>query len=194
MAREHNVRGMAKACKFDETNVRPDTWNIHDNCKGDCTTRALTYCLGGEMTYDQVEAEQYRLAKVFKTTRNRTGVYDIILSRKGWKWIQLSKPMARGEVAVRLAKKLPTLKAMTLSRRHIAAVEGGRLIDTWDSRGDRVFAVMVPGDSDTINQAIWCLDWDVDDLECKVLPKGVVPKNTSRCLSRRNAWNWVVTP
>lgn len=183
------MRRSAKADMCDWVNMsnRPDTYNTHDNCKGDCTTRALTFCLAGEMTYNEVEAEQYRLAKVLGRRRNCTGVYDQILVRKGWKWIQLSKTMARGEVAVRLAKKLPNLKALTLSRKHIAAVEGGKLIDTWDSRADRVFAIMVPGDSNTINQAVWCLDWDVDGLECTVLPKGRTPKNTGY-KARRRYW------
>lgn len=183
------MRRSAKADMCDWVNMsnRPDTYNTRDNCKGDCTTRALTFCLSGEMTYNEVEDEQYRLAKVLGRRRNCTGVYDQILARKGWKWIQLSKTMARGEVAVRLAKKLPNLKALTLSRKHIAAVEGGKLIDTWDSRADRVFAIMVPGDSNTINQAVWCLDWDVDGLECTVLPRGRTPKNTGY-KPRRNYW------
>ena len=123
-------------CGFTPTNVRPDTWNIKDNCRGDCTTRA--------MTYDEVEAEQYRLAKKMHSRRNRTGVYDVILKTQGWRWIQLSKCMARGEVAMRLKHYLPGVCALTLSRSHIAAVKDGKLIDTWDSRGGRVFAIMVP--------------------------------------------------
>ena len=187
MATQKKIKGIAGQCVWEETNVRPDTWNAKDNCIGDCTTRSIVTVLAGEMTYNEVEDEQYRLAKIFHSRRNRTGVYDQILANRGWKWIQLSKPMSRGEVAVRLAKKLPNLKALTLSKKHIAAVEGGKLIDTWDSRAGRVFAIMVPGDSTTINQAVWCLDWDVDGLECTVLPKGRTPKNTGY-KSRRNYW------
>ena len=45
MARTKNIRGMAGQCKFNETSVRPETWNIKDNCIGDCTTRAMTFAL-----------------------------------------------------------------------------------------------------------------------------------------------------
>ena len=102
MARTKKIRGAASACVFKETNVRPDTWNIHDNCSGDCTTRAIVAALEGAMSYDEVEREQYRLAKKMRSVRNRTGVYDKILVTRGWRWIQLGKCMTRGEVAVRL--------------------------------------------------------------------------------------------
>lgn len=135
---------VARMCGFTPTNVRPDTWNIKDNCCGDCTTRAIVAALEGAMTYDEVESEQYRLAKEMHSVRNGTGVYDVILKTQGWRWIQLSKCMTRGEVAVRLKHYIPGVCALTLSRSHIATVKDGELIDTWDSRGGRVFAIMVP--------------------------------------------------
>ena len=137
---------LARLCRFNApTNVRPDNWNSHDNCKGDCTTRAITYALNGEMTYAEVEKEQYRLAAAYGTHRNTTGTYDQILVNRGWRWIQFSKCVSRGEVAVYLAKSLgKDVTALTLSRTHIAAVKNGELIDTWDSRGGKVFAVLVP--------------------------------------------------
>ena len=180
---------MSELCKWVNTNVRPDSYNTHDNCKGDCTTRALTYCLAGELTYNQVEDEQYKRAEKVGKRRNRTGVYDTIMLERGWRWIQLSKPIARGEVAVRLAKKLPGVKAMTLSKTHIAAVDGGNLIDTWDSRGGRVFAVMVPGDKKTLDAAKWCLGWD-NGIECEVLPRGKRPKNTGYKPRRSRYRGW----
>ena len=183
MAMRRNA--ISELCKWVDVNVRPDNYNTHDNCKGDCTTRALTFCLGGEMTYNQVEDEQYKRAAKKGSRRNRTGVYDTILLDRGWRWIQLSKPIARGEVAVRLAKKLPDVKAMTLSRTHIAVVEGGNLIDTWDSRAGRVFAVMVPGkDKKIVDAAKWCLTWD-NGIDCVVLPKGKRPRNTGY---KRRGW------
>lgn len=144
MARVKKIRGTAANCVFKETNVRPDTWNIKDNCSGDCTTRAIVAALDGAMTYDEVEAEQYRLAKEMHSVRNRTGVYDKILVTRGWRWIQLGKCMTRGEVAVRLKFYMPDACALTLSRSHIATVKNGELIDTWDSRAGRVFAILVP--------------------------------------------------
>ena len=144
MARTKNIRGVAGYCVFKETNMRPDTWNIKDNCCGDCTTRAIVAALDGAMTYDEVETEQYRLAKEMHSLRNRTGVYDKILVTRGWRWIQLGKCMTRGEVAVRLKHYMPNACALTLSRSHIAVVKNGELIDTWDSRAGRVFAILVP--------------------------------------------------
>ena len=175
---------MSELCKWVNTNVRPDNYNTHVNCKGDCTTRCLTYCLAGELTYNQVEEEQYKRAAKKGSRRNTTGVYDTIMLERGWRWIQLSKPIARGEVAVRLAKKLPDVKAMTLSRTHIAAVEGGNLIDTWDSRDGTVFALMILGDKKTLEMAKWCLSWDTD-IVCEVLPRSKRPKNTGYRPRRR---------
>lgn len=184
-----HLNSVAKMCVFKYVNVRPSTYNTRDNCKTDCTTRALTFCLGGELTYNQVEDEQYKRAAKKGSRRNKTGVYDTILLERGWRWIQLSKPIARGEVAVRLAKKLPDVKAMTLSRSHIAVVEGGNLIDTWDSRAGRVYAVMVPGDKKTLEAAKWCLGWD-NGIECEVLPRGKRPKNTGYRPRRRYYRGW----
>lgn len=185
MARTKNIRGMAGQCKFNETSVRPETWNIKDNCIGDCTTRAMTFALNGEMTYNQVEKEQYRLASAMGGVRNRIGIFDQILLRRGWKWIQLSKCISRGEIAVRLAKRLPNVTALTLSRSHIAAVKGGELIDTWDSRGGQCYAILVPGD--VLNEAIWAIDLERDDVECTLIGKPMFVRSRKR---RVRHWVW----
>lgn len=187
MAKTKNIRGIAGTCRFNETNVRPDTWNIHDNCSGDCTTRAMTYALDGEMTYDQVEELQYRYAKMMRTVRNKVGTFDQILIRKGWRWIQFSKCIPRGEIAVRLAKRVPEVTALALSRSHIAAVKGGELIDTWDSRAGRCYAIMVPGEA--LNQALWAIDLTRDDVECTVVGCPKLVRSRKR-KTRRSHWVW----
>lgn len=183
MARTKNIRGVAGGCVFKETNVRPDTWNIKDNCCGDCTTRAIVYALEGTMTYAEVEAEQYRIAREKHAVRNRTGVYDRILVERGWRWIQLSKCMTRGEVAVRLKHYMPGVCALTLSRTHIAAVKNGELLDTWDSRAGRVFAILIP--YEYLHYAIQAMEgYD----PCKVGMNGV-PKLVRSCHRMRRYRN-----
>lgn len=186
MARTKNIRGIAGTCRFNETNVRPATWNIHDNCLGDCTTRALTFALNGEMSYNQVETEQYRLASILGTVRNRMGTWDQILIRKGWRWIQFSKCISRGEIAVRLAKRLPGVTALAVSRTHVACVKGGELIDTWDSRGGKCYAMLVPGE--VLNEAVWAIDLTRDDVDCTVVGKPTFIRSTKR--RRRRHWVW----
>lgn len=145
-------RGRNLQCEFVETNVRPSTYNIKDNCKHDCTTRCITFCLKGEMTYQQVEDEQYRLAKIHNSVRNRTGVYDLILKKRGYRWIQLENVKTTANIASYLRDF--TTPMPILSRSHIAVIENGKLIDTWDSRGTRIFGIMCKLDEavDVINR------------------------------------------
>ena len=173
---------IARRCGFTPTDVRPETWNTKDNCSGDCTTRALVAALNGTMTYDEVEAEQYRLAKEMRSRRNRTGVYDKILVTQGWRWIQLSKCLTRGEVAVRLKFYIPNVTALTLSRSHIAAVRNGELIDTWDSRGGQVYAIMVPYEHQrAVIEAM-------AGIECHKVNQNSTPKLVRSRKSRHRFW------
>lgn len=126
-------------------NVRPEDYRSHregghDN-GGDCTTRCIVACLEGKMDYRAVEAEQYRLAKIHGTRRNTNGTWDKLLTNNGFKWLQLKNLKSRANVASYLAS-IETPVA-TLSRSHVCAVKNGQVLDTWDSRGGRVYGVCV---------------------------------------------------
>jgi len=127
--------------EFINTNVRPEGYNYHDNNKGDCTTRSMCYCLNGAMTYDEIEAEQYRLARIRGTRRNTTGTWDKVLTTRGFAWVQLNKLKSRANVAMYLSSVESPM--VTLSRTHACAIHKGKVCDTWDSRGGRVFGVLV---------------------------------------------------
>lgn len=126
------------------TNVRPKDYKSHreggsDNC-GDCTTRAMTYCLSGKMTYREIESEQYRLAHIRHTRRNTTGTWDSVLVRRGFNWVQLNNLKSRANIASYLASVDTPM--VTLSRSHACAIHKGKVIDTWDSRGGRVYGIL----------------------------------------------------
>lgn len=130
---------------FTFNNVRPKDYCSHreggnDN-SGDCTTRCIVTCLEGKMDYRAVEAEQYRLAKIRGTHRNITGTWDKLLTNNGFKWLQLKNLKSRANIASYLAS-IETPIA-TLSRTHVCAVKNGQVLDTWDSRGGRVYGLCV---------------------------------------------------
>ena len=190
MARTKNIRGIAGTCKFNETNVRPETWNAHDNCLGDCTTRALTFALNGEMSYNEVEALQYRYAKIMGTVRNRMGTWDQILQRKGWRWIQLDKCIKRGELAILLAKRAPGVTALAVSRTHVACVKDGELIDTWDSRGGLCYAILVP--KSAVDDVIWAINLDCKKVTATLVKEWGKPQfiRSRKRRVRRSHWVW----
>lgn len=134
-----------RQCEFVHTNVRPSNYKSHreggDNNCGDCTTRAMTYCLKGSMTYEEIEAEQYRIAERQGCVRNATGVWDKVMTTRGFSWVQLNDLKSRANVANWLSSVESPM--VTISRTHACAVEKGKIYDTWDSRGGRVFGVLV---------------------------------------------------
>ena len=129
---------------FKATNVRPSNWNPHDNNLGDCTTRAMTYCLGGEMSYDEIEAEQYAIGNRMGKVRNAVGVWDKVLTNRGYGWIQLDRVYVRHYIAETLGGFENAM--VTISSGHACAIHRGEVIDTWDSRGGRVYGLLVKTD------------------------------------------------
>lgn len=170
---------------FKEVNVRPEDYKCHrdggsDN-GGDCTTRCMTYCLNGAMSYREVEDEQYRLAKIRGTRRNTTGTYDLIMKNFGYEWIQLNTLKSRGYVAKYL--KVIESPMMTLSRTHICPIHKGEVIDTWNSTGGMVFGIMVKVED--IDHAIEILV--SHGIECE---KVAVPKHKVNHHRRRHYRYW----
>lgn len=143
--------------EFKKFNVRPDDYcshreGGHDN-GGDCTTRCIVACLEGRLDYRTVEAKQYRLAKIRGTRRNTTGTWDKLLTDNGFQWLQLKNLKSRANIA----NFLSTIKSpiATLSRSHVCAVQNGQVLDTWDSRGGRVYGICVKSeDLDTAKRLL----------------------------------------
>ena len=127
--------------EFVVTNVRPSNYNTRDFNKGDCTTRSMFYALQGAMSYEEIEAEQYRIGKERGTVRNMVGTWDKVLTNRGFRWVQFSNNIVRD----RLAKCLAGFETpmVTISRGHACAIHKGNVIDIWDSRGGRCYGVLV---------------------------------------------------
>ena len=129
-------------------------------CKGDCTTRAMSFCLQGIFTYREIEHEQYRLAaeknKGFcrgdgrqKVRRNSTGTWDMIMKDIGYVWVRLGKTVRRDNLAVALRDV--SYPIITHSSGHVAVVDKGFVVDSWDSRHGRCDMILVKSeDTDTI--------------------------------------------
>lgn len=130
--------------EFVVTNVRPGNFNRNDYNIGDCTTRSMTYCLNGigiNMTYNDIEAEQYKYAKIYHGPRNGCKIWDKVLTNRGFSWVQLNVRRNRAVVAnVLHAIESPMV---TISSGHACAIHKGKVLDTWDSRGGRVYGLLM---------------------------------------------------
>lgn len=125
-------------CVFEYTNVRPNRKTL----VGDCTTRAMAFMLKDIMTYDEIEREQYSLARGTGLRRNTTAIWEKVLLNRGYEKIKLARPVKRSVVA-KLLGGIITLPIATLSSGHVAVVDvGGIVRDTWDSRGGKVTKII----------------------------------------------------
>lgn len=144
-------RGKFKAT-WERVNMRPN--DGLPTCMGDCTTRAMAYCLKGESTYREIEREQYQIAKKkndklgihwgdgrVKLHRNTYGVWDKVMLNRGYTWVKFKHTIRRDKLAVLLQDF--TYPVITQSSGHVAPVFHGSVIDTWDSRGGRCNSVLV---------------------------------------------------
>jgi len=123
-------------------------------CKGDCTTRAMAYCLRGESSYREIEREQYRFAEEAnrakglrwgdgrsKLHRNTVGIWDKVMLNRGYVWVSFRKTIRRDKLAELLHDM--AYPVITESSGHVAVVFRGSVIDSWDSRQGRCKGVLV---------------------------------------------------
>ena len=166
--------------EFVVTNVRPSNYNNKDFNKGDCTTRSICYVLQGSMSYEEIEAEQYRIGRERGTVRNATGTWDKVLTNRGFRWIQFSNTIVRDLLAKSLA--MFETPMVTLSRGHACAIHKGNTIDIWDSRGGRCYGILVKECDITMVMTI------ITKLgvECEMVEKPF--KKVKRYRLRRNYW------
>lgn len=131
-------------------------------CKGNCTTRAMSFCLQGIFTYREIEHEQYRLAEeenmkrglfrgdgCSKVHRNSSGTWDSIMIDLGYEWIKFNRTIRRDNLAVALRNM--DYPIITHSSRHVAVVDKGVVVDSWDSRHGRCDRILVkPEDKERV--------------------------------------------
>ena len=138
--------------EFVRISMRPDDGD--STCKGDCTTRAMAYCLKGAASYREIEQEQYRIAEEenrkhgykwgdgkYKFHRNTNGVWDKVILDFGYVWIKFKKEVRRDNLAKMLSEA--THPIISESSTHVAVIENGNVIDTWDSRHGRCMGILV---------------------------------------------------
>ena len=137
-------------------------------CKGNCTTRSMSYCLQGIFTYREIEHEQYRLAAETnakngrywgdgrrKVRRNSTGTWDSIMFDLGYVWMSFAgnRKIRRDNLAIALRNM--EYPIITHSSGHVAVVDKGAVIDSWDSRHGRCDRILVkPEDTEKILEAL----------------------------------------
>jgi hypothetical protein len=117
-------------CDYQYTDVRPN----HKTLKGDCTTRAMTYCMNGVMTYDEIESYQYRLAVKYGTRRNTNGTWGIVLTENGYTKIPIRK--TKLSVVANILGKVLKSPVVAVVPGHATVIDvGGIVKDLWDCRG-----------------------------------------------------------
>ena len=131
--------GRNTECEFIFTDVRPKD---RRTLKGDCTTRAMAYCLNGVMSYDEIEKRQYLLAAQRHTRRNTNGTWDIILTEHEYAKLKLARSVKRSVLARMLANTI-TKPVVSHSSGHVAVIDKDGVHDTWDSRGGRCLSIYV---------------------------------------------------
>lgn len=138
-------------CQFVYTDVRPKN---RRTLKGDCTTRAMTYCLSGKMSYDEIEREQYALAARMGTRRNSTGTWEIVITKRGYDKISLNCKIKRSVLAHLLAGVI-SHPIISRSSGHVAVIDKDGVHDTWDSRGGKCDRLYVFNeDAESIQQLL----------------------------------------
>lgn len=129
-------------CEMDFVDMSPK----HKHLKGNCTTRAMAYCLPNSH-YDDIEQEQYRFAKtqseyVGRTFhRNSRGIWEKVLTHRGWKRYKLNGTIRRDRVTNLLRQSVNPI--VTVSCSHASVAHAGKCVDTWDCRGGRVCELVV---------------------------------------------------
>ena len=129
-------RATVFASEFRKVSVRPEN-HAGNYPTGDCSTRAIAYVLGKD--YKEVFAAQH--AKGCRWNTVMGGIRDV-MKPIGYDCLVLHKPLTLHKVAYVLSGSCE--KYIAVSSNHAAAVDNGKVIDTWDSRATRIKTVIVP--------------------------------------------------
>lgn len=111
---------------------------------GDCSTRALAYAFRSTLSYSQCKFKQVAAAQALGTQYWENRWRDVA-EANGWKKIKLNKHVTAAKVAEILANHVKN-PVFIKSRRHVAIVDNGAVVDSWDSRCKRILMMMVKND------------------------------------------------
>ena len=117
--------------------------------KGDCTTRAISFCTG--VDYMTIQKEQFANAKAYNgygVTWRTPKIWSKSLTSRGFCEIEMPKNTS-GKVFLRkLAKtsKVSNSIIAAKSAHHIAAIDMSKMkiLDMWNSAGCRIKSIFVP--------------------------------------------------
>ncbi len=119
--------------------VNKDFSPTHKHVKANCTTRALTYILNGVIMQHLIARKE--TTSFYAPKWNYTGIWDKILLTKGYIWVLLKAYTRRDKVATLL--KSVSNPIVSHSSGHVAIINNGAVIDTWDSRAGKLDAILI---------------------------------------------------
>ena len=118
--------------------------NPHGNHEGDCTTRALAWVFREKWSYSQLRAMQEKISAQSpvwgKTWRS---AWVDIAHDEGWGDIILKRHVQTAKIAELFHKGLLKHPVFVRTTGHVAVVDNGEVVDSWDSRCKRVKQVLV---------------------------------------------------
>ena len=122
----------------------------HKHLKGNCTTRAMAYIFRGVMTYDEIEAEQYRLAdkinedSYYHYHRNSTNVWIKVLEARKYCRLDINTPKITREMMSVILKGCHNSPFVSISSGHCAVNDVDcSVVDSWDSRKGKIKSIVV---------------------------------------------------
>ena len=116
--------------------------------KGDCTTRAISFCTG--IDYMTIQREQFARAKAYNAygvTWRTPKIWSQSLTTRGYCELELPRHVT-GKVFLRKLKDYGIDDGIIAAKssHHIAAIDmrTKKILDTWNSAGCRIKTVFVP--------------------------------------------------
>ena len=133
----------SEECVCINDNRAPDGYH-----KGDCTTRAISFCTG--VDYMTIQREQFARAKAYNAygvTWRTPKIWSQSLTTRGYCELELPRHVT-GKVFLRKLKDYGIDDGIIAAKsaHHIAAIDmkTKKILDTWNSAGCRIKTIFVP--------------------------------------------------
>lgn len=120
--------------------------NPHGNHEGDCTTRALAWVFREKWSYSQLRAMQEKISaqSLGRSSKTWRSAWVDIARDEGWSSdIILKRHVQTAKIAELFHKGLLKHPVFVRTTGHVAVVDDGIVVDSWDSRCKRVKQVLV---------------------------------------------------
>ena len=118
--------------------------NPRGDYEGDCTTRALAWVFREKWSYSQLRAMQEKIsARSLSCGKTWRSAWIDIAHDEGWDAIVLKRYVQTAKIAELFHKGLLKHPVFVRTACHVAVVDDGVLVDSWDSRCKRVKQVLV---------------------------------------------------